>query len=155
MAILSNRLVTAEFSRNVWFIRGDENEVAEDLLEPSYFAHVARQLKTGDQIEFLSNDVSVFATFIVTYATDTGAKLVMLSSTPLVKTATQAPAQEQSNTDVRTHTEEFPDYVIRYVNDKVKFRVVRRSDRAVVQSGFDTDELARNWLRAHLKAEAA
>lgn len=54
-------LKPAETVRNVWHVTALAGTKPEDVLDPGYWAHVARLLRMGDRIEVLAADSSWYA----------------------------------------------------------------------------------------------
>lgn len=57
----ANGLKVADSVRNVYQITAAADTTPEDLLDPKYWAHVARLLRLGDRIEVLAADTSWYA----------------------------------------------------------------------------------------------
>lgn len=56
-----NGLKLAESVRNVYQITAPEGVTPDDLLDPKFWVHVARLLRSGDRVEVLAADVSWYA----------------------------------------------------------------------------------------------
>lgn len=139
MAMAPGKLQAAEYARSNWFIRADPEVSMEEVLDPKFYTHVASKMKCGDRIEVLADDLTWHVDLIVVNVEKVSIKVVPLAVNKLVK-------DEPS---------EFPDYTIRWAGESAKHRVIRKSDRAVLKSGFATASDAADWLREHLKKEAA
>lgn len=114
----------------------------DDVLDPAYWAHVAKSLRPGDHIEILAEDGTWWAMLLVRYTGRTEAAVAKLSHVEFGEPS------DDLVSDSDTHS-------IAYGNYHTKFRVVRKSDKEVVKDGFDTKEAAKRWLDGHMKALAA
>lgn len=140
VALTQPRFRQAEFDRNVWAATPEQGVTLETLKEPSFWAHVAGKLKMGDRIEVLADDMSYFAEFIVLAATRTEAAVKLLRHVELSQEVRLAE-------NLQTHK-------VEWSGRHTKWRVIRKSDKAVIKSGFESQQLAANWLSDHLKAVA-
>lgn len=146
MFVTPGKMQSAEYSRNIWSIRADEGTNVEDLMSPSYYAHVTQRLKPGDRLEISAEDYTWFAELYVLSVAKVSAKVALLRYVVLTKRSEDLPEQVQEQPSLPDH----PDYVIKWAGAN-KFRVVRKEDRAVLQSGFQLADEAREWLNTHLR----
>lgn len=140
MALSENRFSEANYKRNVWNVILPENESMDGVLEPLYWAHVARMLRPMDRIEVFKEDGTEWCELLVIFVDRVAAKVVMLNHVDL---APQAPASVD------------PEYGIKWAGPHAKFRVVRLSDKHVVQDKLETAQHAAEWLIGYVKALAA
>ena len=73
------------YARTVYQVKPEISVTVKDLLEPDYWAHVAKQLRAGDRIEAIPDDRHYFAEFFVLAASTNWAKLVLLREVTLIK----------------------------------------------------------------------
>lgn len=112
----------------------------EDLLEPSFWANVARQLKPNSTIEVHWDDSSRYAELYVISAGRNWAAVTPMRVLELAKP--KLPDQADK------HRVEFAGPVD-------KHRVVRITDGAVLRAGFATEREAQTFLDGYLRSVAA
>ena len=78
-AILQNGVTQADYSRVIWRIVPTPGTLPEEVLNPRYYVHVAKQMKPGARIEVAPADGSWFMELYVRSATETDANVVVLS----------------------------------------------------------------------------
>lgn len=123
----------AEYARTVYQVKPEISVTVKDMLEPDYWAHVAKTLRAGDRIEAVPEDRHYFAEFFVLAASTNWAKLVLLRETTLIKD------NEKSVTD---------GFSIGFAGPH-KWRVTRGQE--VLSKGHDDKDAAARWLSDHLK----
>ena len=75
MALKPINLKEADYVRHVFAIRLEADENFEDVLTPSYWAHVAAQLRVMDRVEVSPADGTWLAELVVSAVTNTEAKM--------------------------------------------------------------------------------
>jgi hypothetical protein len=141
-ALIGNRFKPAEYIRQSWHATPSADDTPESILDPKWWVHVGRQMKAGDRIEILPETHDWYAEAIVIDAGNTwGAKVAFVLGP--VRLANDA-AVEQS-----------PDFEVKWAGPNAKFRVLRKSDNAVVKDNCQTREEAESWVKSHRKALAA
>ena len=111
----------------------------EEVLEPSYWAHVASQLKPGTRIEVMAQDGAWWAMLLVRAAGRTDAVVQALQYVILGSNETFTAGG----------------YEIKWRGPKAKWGVVRGKDAAVLHDGFAVKEEAEAWMVEHLATLAA
>lgn len=141
MAKVASGLELAEGARNVYALRALQEHSFEDVLNPSYWVNVTSYLKPGSQIEVTAADNTWFAQLYVVAASKMWAKVVPLHFYDLTSKKTiKTPVNDE--------------FYVKWANDKLKFRVHRKSDKQALKDGFDTQELAKEYIE-QLKKELA
>lgn len=138
-ALNANKLKPAEYSRTVLLADVAAGVKPADLLEPGFWAHVANQAKRGDRIEAFDPAGEWFAELIVMESGGVWLKVKPLRMVELVEKAEEANASDP--------------FYIEFAG-RAKWRVVRRSDKAVIASGLESREAAQATLDEHLTATA-
>lgn len=146
--LLDKSFAVASFKYNRWSVDLDETQTLEDALEGPFWAGVADRImgpdKTnirgiGDIIEIRKRDTALFAEVIVT-AIGPGfvrvAPLRAFEPKPAAEAET-APLTTKWNASKKCHD------------------VIRKSDKTVMASTFQTKADAVAWITDHLKAMAA
>jgi len=123
----------AAYERNVWQVKPAIKATIKDLLEPSYWAHVAKRMKAGDRIEAIPDDRHYYAEFFVLAASTNWVKLVLMREVELVKD------------NETTATEGF---VVEFAGNH-RWRV-RQGDE-ILTKGHDDKPAATKWLTEHMK----
>lgn len=136
-------LIPAEHVSMTYAVTSDYGVTKEDILTPSYWAHVAQKLRARDIIRVLAEDGAFYAELLVTAADKTWAKVVITNFIDF-------------NTEGKLTSEQVElvgkDYEVRFVPTK-KWCVIRKSDRAMVVESLHSKDDANSWLSIHLKAQ--
>lgn len=114
----------------------------EDVKDPSFWMNVARQLRIGDEIKVLTEDMSWRAVLIVRAVGRVEAVVQVLDYTELGDAANMMP-EVQDNP-----------YEVKWGGPAAKFRVHRKDGGEVVKDQFQTKEAALQWVSNHLKIAA-
>jgi len=134
------RMKECEFERTVYTCTTHEETQPEDLLNPSYWTHVAEKFKPFDKVEARGDRGEWYAEFIVLESSRRWTRMHMLSkhmlTTPDVS-VTQAKLQEFS---------------VEWKGPHRKFCVVRVSDQEMIHDSEATKEGAYAWLAGRIKA---
>jgi hypothetical protein len=128
-------LEQAEYSRNVWFVKPETTVTIEDMLKPDFWAHISRNMKSGDRIEVLPEDKHYFAEFFIMAASTNWAKVILMRKVDLVK----------DNED-----SEVSGFIVKWAGPNDKWRVQNGND--VISKGHEDKETASQWLAEHLKS---
>lgn len=119
--------------RTIWHIKPESSVDVEDLLDPDYWAHVAKQVRAGDRIEAVPEDRHYFAEFFVLGSSTNWVKVVLLRKRDLVK----------DNNPI-----EKDGFVVKFAGQH-KWRVEK--DGQVLSKMHDDQASAAKWLSNHLK----
>lgn len=123
----------ANYINNVWSIVPDDGTPFDDLLVPVYWTNVARKFKPGDTIKVHAPDASYYAELYVRSADRLAASVVVLSKMDF-DSATEAAAPVDN-------------LIVKFRNHRAGWGVIRISDKTVQKDGFQTRELAEEWLK--------
>lgn len=131
-----------EFIRNQWFVSPEAGVPWSEILRPEYWAHVAGKLKTMDEIVVVPEDESFYGRLLVMRS---GANVAVVREIQFL--SFESTAQEVDEDD----------YIVKWAGPIARFRVIRKSDGAVLAEGeqVDTKEKALDFIRNHRKALAA
>lgn len=129
-----NRMSVYEFKNKTYKVDIPTGHILSQLLEPSYWAHVAHKLQTGDEIIAVSEDNLYRAHFYVLDKGVAWASVYCLKFDELTK-AFDMPAEADTN------------YVIEFSGNFHKWRIRRRSPEAVMVSQLPTRDKAVEWLK--------
>lgn len=132
VSISANNMQLSEFKRQDWICDADYGHTIEDALKPEYWAHVASQLRPWDHIELRAEDGSWMAEFMVLFCERTYAKVHLKQKYMLT-------TQDVSLTQAAA-------FDIAWSGPAKKFRVIRKSDKAVLKDGFATQTDASVWV---------
>ena len=136
--ILSSQITMGEYARNVWVCKPAEGVTIADMQDPTYWVHVAKQMRVGDHIEAMAFDGSWYVEFIVRSRGDLE---VVVGEIRSIEFKPVAPRNES-------------EYEIKFCGPIVKWRVTRLSDKVAVKEGLTKDE-AQAWLgKSPLEAAA-
>lgn len=134
-----SRFKVAEQERNLWLVYPEHGTEFEDLLEPSYWSHIAKNLRPGARIEVLAEDGSYWAELLVRATGNLSASVHPLRKVDLGN----IPLPEASS------------FAVEYRGPVLKHAVIRKRDGSSIQSGFDTQEAAMQWLGLNSRTLAA
>lgn len=142
MALTPNRRKDQEHSHRVHRVQPEYTDKFDETLKAAYWAHIARNFKTGDKIEALWEDNSLYAEYLVLSVQEggVGAKVANLSKHALV------------SFDDGVFVENGDQYKIEFGGNFHKFRIIRLADGAVVGSKYGSELEARNALHEYRKA---
>lgn len=136
--LTAGRCKQAEFNRTLWSAYAEQGTPFEDVTKPSFWAHVAAKLKPLDRIEVYEETGKYWAELMVLSVGKMEARITVLRKHDLQ-------ASEPVPLDLGEHE-------VNWGGPHNKHRVVRKSDKEVIKSGFGTKEEAQLWLADHLKA---
>lgn len=120
-ALTESGFKLAEFQRNVYLASPAAGVTLDDMKKPDYWANLGHILRPGDRIEVLPEDFTFFAELIVR---DAGQLFAMVETLRCV------------TFDGEVAPVEAGAYRVQWAGPAHKFRVVRTSDGAVIQTGF-------------------
>ncbi len=120
-------------NHNTWQVKPELSVRVNDLLDPNYWAHVARRMKAGDIVIAVPDDRHYFAEFFVLAASTNWAKLVLLRHKVLIKD--NVPTEKDG-------------YIVKFAG-KHKWRVEK--DGEVLSKSHDDQKSAAAWLAEHIK----
>ena len=127
-AIQPSRFKEQQFLNTVYFCEVDSFTTRDDLLEPEFWAHVAKGVRPGDEIKVMFEDNSYWCWFLVT-----GAGTTRLT----VKLLQEAVLQAQTSMSV-----DIGSYVIDYKGRVDKHTITRKADGKLMNRGISTKALA-------------
>jgi len=121
------------YARTVWQVKPEIAATVKDLLDPDYWAHVARRFRAGDRVEAIPDDRHYYAEFFVLAASTNWAKLILLREVTLIED------NEKTVTD---------GFSIGF-GGAHKWRVTRGDE--ILSKGHDDKDSAAKWLADNLK----
>lgn len=137
--LLPGMIQQAEQVCNRWRITITNDTSSEDVVKPVFWGHIAKMLRSGDIVEVVSEDQTRFMELMVLWSRRTEACVAVLRDQVLKRAA---------------KVEEIVgDYQIVFRGQRAKYGVMRGKD--VVKDGFETEDLAKEFLSVHLKNLAA
>lgn len=134
--LTGSRFKIAEQMRNSWVCSVEPGTSLEQVLDTAFFANYAKLVGPWDKIEINCEDGAFYAELLVVQSGTGWVKCQVLQSVDL-----QAPIE----------VDEQCDFEIKYTNRYSNFRVIRKSDKKVVQDNLQTKADAAAWLAGHLK----
>lgn len=138
MALLPTHMKQVEFAREAWRIVPEQGLTLADILKPSYWVHTAVLLRPGTMIEVAPADMSWFAELYVRSAAANEANMAVIYHVEFDK----KPVEDNAECEIK-------------FAGGAKWRVSRKSDKAVLSENHQTRELAEAWLKEHqAKTEA-
>ena len=144
------RVMLAEYAHQTFVAMPEADTPFEAVLDSKYWAHYAvntgMEMKPGDIILVKPEDGTYFAELIVRSKYRGGVLVAALRKVDLNKAVEAEQALELMGD---------PDYEIRHSGARLKWRVIRKSDKRELTSGHETRDAAQDWLKEHKKALAA
>ena len=135
--IMPARFGLAESKRNDWIADIPSGVTLEDVMEPSYWAHVGEQMQPLDHIEVRAEDGSWIAYLLVKMCERNYAK-VALDRIVKLEVSAEAPVESIK-------------HKVEWKGPHHRFVVIRTADSQMLQNGFATRDLAAAWLKDHEK----
>lgn len=144
VSLSANSFKLAEYARASFVATIPANITLQDILEPSYWAHVASsmqtQLRPTDRIECVWEDFSQCAEVLVIRPTKVSATVALLWAVDM----------RSGNADIDMGAE-LSNYLIRFAGPAIGYRVIYKPDNTVLKDdGLATESMAKQWLIAHL-----
>lgn len=132
----------AEYKYNEWAADPEQGTTLEDMLDPSYWAHSARNLKSRDKIIVWEESGAFYAELLVIDAGANWAKVEQLEYKELHDRA------DSRAVHIDNHE-------VKWNGPHDKWVVIRDSDRAKLVSKQPTRKAAMTWLEDHVRSMAA
>lgn len=133
--LMPDRFKLAEFGRRQWTVNAEPGRTPKDLLETSYWTHVAPQMSPFDEVQARADDGKWVAYYVVQYAERNYAKLVL-----------DRVVEFKDNIDAPSAS---ADYLVDWKGAHHGFAVIRKVDSQIVHSGCKTRGEAEAWLKNH------
>lgn len=141
MQIIAHQFRAAEFARSIWSAVPPSGTALDDVLAPAYWVHVQSKLTVGDRIEVSPESGEWMAELLVRAVSANGPVLAVLMKHDFTK-ATGEPGTWGK------------DYEVKYANNNLKWRVIRKADKHVLVDKLPTREAGDAWLTENIKTEA-
>lgn len=137
--LMPERFGEAESMRHDYVVNAPVGVTLEQVMDPSYWAHVAKEMVPFDHVQVRAEDGSWVAYLVVVSAERNYAimhldRVLKLDQTPDVPV-------------------ESAKHKVEWKGPHHKFCVIRIADSAMLQSQFKTKGEANDWLRNHEKAQ--
>lgn len=137
MKLTPERFHSAEFSRTVYSALVTYDTKFEEVLEEDFWTNVGAKLCPRDRIEVTSEDGTWFAELFVVACAATWTKVSTLRFVELTE-AKSTPTSAKADS-----------YIVSWSGPHTRFRVVRKSDKAVMKDGIATRPEAVAWVAQH------
>lgn len=133
------RLKTVEFSVATYYHEVPVGTTFEDILDPTYWAHVAAQLRPKSRIVCDAVDGTWTATLFVRAAGKVEAFVAPLSHTPL---------------NEHLEMDKINPYKVEFLGANSKWAVTlsKNGKKSVLSQGHQTGEIAYAWAKEHIEA---
>lgn len=152
----------AEQVRNRFAVTLEPGVELDDFLKEEATQHIASHLRRGDILEVCPEDQAWHADVKVKDAGKNYAKFNVISFVRWAqKEEKQEPVAAAPSTDLRPPAPQSPAadgsgdasaYAVKWGGPSQQFRVIRKADNEVMQSGFADKEVAAAWIAEHEKA---
>jgi len=124
-----------EYVRTQYAAKIPDGVTFEDILNPTYWAHHARDIRPTDEIRAVAEDRTWIAYLIVVDCARTWVKVQALSHHSLI--------QSQASAD---DLKAFMDGYDLKFRGPLKWSVIRKADGSVLQEGIENKDTATAWL---------
>lgn len=139
--LVEGRFGLAESKRQDWVVDAEEGHTVEQVLDPMYWAHVAARLAQYDRIEVRVDTGEWMLDLIVIQAGRNFARVHVAARYDFTGAAEGAPREAIKHR-------------VEWKGTHKKFCVIRNADSALLQEGFQTKELAAEWMNNHERVTA-
>ena len=129
--LVPGKMQQAEYARQDWIVDTEPGTTISDVLKPSYWFHVARDIRPYAQVEVRDCEGRWIAYLVVVNAG--------------VNWATCALRQQIDLGPVSEEPPEAQLFLVKWVSPQSKYGVVRIADNKVLQSGFPAKSDAYAW----------
>lgn len=134
--LVRQRMGLAEHKRQDWVIDAEQGTLPDDVMKTEYWAHVAAEFSQWDTVEVREESGAWIMKLRITACDRNWARMYAEAFYDLSKVSTLAP-------------DDAVKYHVVFRGSHKKHCVVRISDGALLQEGFQTKALAEEWLRNH------
>lgn len=132
-ALTMPRFGLAEEARNIWYGTVEKGTTPSQVLEESFYSHVARLLQPGDEIILIADN----------FAWRKWVQVIACGSI----WAQVAELEHYDLTPARPHENLPSKYKVEFAGAHHKWRVLREGDP--IKDGFASEKLARQWAANH------
>ena len=147
------RFKLAEAQRNVYQVVIEPGTTRKQILDPAFFAHVARELRPYYKLEIIADDGTLYAEAIVLTAERTWARIHITQWHPLgTKDVSLSVADAAAHEKNATPPEIL--HRIEYKGPHKKWCVIRNQDGGIVREKEESKANATLWLQEWLKVTA-
>jgi len=150
--LLPTRIKLADYVRQHWRSTPDGGITLEQVMEPSFFGHIAKKIALLDIIEVIPQDNSYFAELLVTGKTEDRITVTLLRHVTLTHQTKSQTKRVQAQTNkpesAPPATERFSEeeLEVKYRGAIAKHTVWVKDTRQVIREGFDTSDEAKDFL---------
>lgn len=126
--------------------RVEVGTTVEEILRSDFYMHIAKKLRPQDILRLHWQDMTKF---VEVYVIDSGpnwTKVKLLREVSLDKEIEEVRNLRENAVESNGL------YEVQWGSPSVKWRVIRKEDRAVVKEGFATKEEGNAWVTNHIKA---
>jgi hypothetical protein len=137
-SLMPDRMGLAEDKRHDWVVDVPVTVSREEILEPSYWAHVAAQMQPLDHIEARWEDGSKIQYLIVAMCEKNYA-VVKFDRELTLEQEAQAPSGAEKHR-------------VEWKGPRLMWSVIRLSDSQIIHNGEKSRDLATAWMMEHEKS---
>lgn len=130
------RMQTAEYVRRDWVCTAEEGTTVDDVLEPAYWAHIARQLTMYDHIEVRVDTGEFLLELLIKQVGPNWAQVVLLHHHDLAGTAAPGAAVGE-------------EFEALFKGPLRKWCAFRKSDNALLVEKIESKALVLEWIASY------
>ena len=149
----AGRFRPAEAMRNVYQVNVEPGITRQQVLNPAFLAHIARELRPYAKLEITCDDGTLYAEAIVLQAERTWAKIHITQWHNLTtQDVSLSKAEVAEQAKLMADAEAV--HRVEYKGQTKKWCVIRNKDGAYVRENEESKANAQLWLREYLKVTA-
>lgn len=139
-SLMPDRIQIGEAARNVYFVTVEPHTTKEELMDPSFWAHVAPKLTPFSRLEVTTDDVQYFLELLVV---NCGTKWAVVKELKYLTL--------NGDEDFIEFENKMAEYEIKWKGPKLKFSVIRKKDNETMKDSMGSKEEAATFLREYIK----
>ena len=140
------RFALTEHHNQNWTVTVEEGTKLEDILNPSFFANVAINLRPYDKINVRIDTEEYYAELLVLQASKNMARVAVLQHVNFKELKGEQVSKE-------VNLEDAVQFKVQFCGPQLRFCVIRKADGARIKEKCQDKEEAESWLAGHLKAQ--
>lgn len=130
------RMQTAEYVRRDWVVTAEEGTTVDDVLDPSYWVHLAGQLTPYDRIEVRVDTGEFLLELLVKQSGRNWAQVALLHHHDLVG-------------DVTTGAAIGDEFEVLWKGPLLKWCAIRKSDKQILEQKMASKEAGLAWITSY------
>lgn len=154
----NNRILREEFATSRWVIKAEIGTTVKDLLRPDFYSSSANLIKENDYIRVFFDDKSHVVDLLVLEVdskniTPTWIKTVIINLVNISKAVEETKKAIEEVKEIKEENKESEEeifsseYEIKFRGPVLKFSIIRKSDKVIMQENISTKIEANKLLK--------